>query len=454
MKYLRFILILTVIALALGVFQGEAKAQMKFAYQSTINLQNLSDEAALITFTYYHGTGSNGTPGEQAYETGVELAGNEFRAFTTLPVSTGFKGSVVIASSQPLGAVSNLHGNNMNANASYIGSNSGTSPVNIPLLMKNNWGYDTWFSVQNAGTGDATVTVNYSDGTSDLAVIAQGASETFYQASETHTPTVFSASITSTQPIVVTVVEESSKVVFAYSGFTTTSTLPVMPLINMNNWGYTSSITLQNAGGSPTDVTVNYLPGSAGQACYEKQTIQPGQNATFVSNAFLNTGTTVDSDCLKSSTFVGSAAVVENSASMPLVAVVNQHKLPVNGEAYGGFSVDQATPKLVLPLLMDRNYGWFTSANIMNVGSSAVDIFCDLTGTSVDINESNVGQNEMINVNQANIAAGWVGSGTCYAYEPGTTNIDPNAKIVGVVNELKNGPTDTFMVYEGINVQP
>ncbi len=439
----------------LGAFQGEASAQYKFSYLSTINLQNLSSSEALISFTYYHGTGSNGTAGQVATTADVTLAANEFRAFTTLPVTSGFKGSVVISSSEPLGAVSNIHGNNYAANASYIGSSSGSSPVNIPLLMKNNYGYDTWFSVQNAGTGDATVNVTYSDGTTASKVITQGAAEVFNQALETHTPKIFSASVESGQPVVVTVVEESSKVVFAYSGFPVASTFPVMPLINTNNWSYTTSITLQNSGASPTDVTVTYTPATAGTACTETQTIAAHTNATFATNAFQSTATPVTSTCVKGERFIGSAAVTTNSASMPLVAVVNQHKLPVNGAAYGSFDTSQATPKVVLPLLMDRNYGWFTSANIMNMGSSPIDIHCDLTGTTVKIDASNVAPNAMINVEQLNhVASGWLGSATCYAYQPGTTTIDTSAKIVGVVNELLSGTKDTFMVYEGINVTP
>jgi hypothetical protein len=455
MKYVRFFLIVAILILALGSFQGTASAQYKFSYKSTINVQNLSNSVSTVTFTYYHGTGSNGTAGTEATSTTVDMAANEFRAFTTLPVTSGFKGSVVISSSQPVAAVSNIHGNNQTANASYVGSSSGATTVGIPLLMKNNYGYDTWFNVQNAGSGDATVNVTYSDSTTASKVIKQGASETFNQATETHTPKIFSASVGSDQPIVVTVVEESSKVLFGYSGFASTSTNPVMPLINENNYGYTTSITLQNTGASATDVTVSYTPSKAGTACTETQTIAAHQNATFVTNAFTSTSTTVTSTCVKGSKFIGAAAVTTNSASMPLVAVVNQHKLPVNGEAYGAFSAAQATPKVVLPLLMDRNYSWFTSANIMNVGSSAIDIHCDLSNTSIKIDYADVQPGSMINDEQLNkIANAWLGSATCYAYTPGTTTIDTNAKIVGVVNELKNSSTDTFMVYEGINVAP
>lgn len=455
MKYIRFMLVLVILVMAFGTFHGQVSAQYKYSYLTTINVQNLSGSQNTVQFTYYHGTGSNGTPGTQAYQTVITMLGNEFKALTTLPVPAGFRGSVVLSSSQPLAAVSNISGNNSVANASYVGSSAGATSVSIPLLMKSNYGYDTWFSVQNAGSGDATVNVKYSDGTTASKVIKQGASEVFNQALESHAPKTFSGVVTSNQPVVVTVVEESSTVLFAYNGFTDTSTTPVMPLINENNYGYTSSITLFNSGGAATNVTVSYTPSVAGAACTETQTIPAGKSMTFVTNAFTSTGTPVTTTCVKGTRFIGSAAVTKNSASQPLVAVVNQHKLPTTGEAYGAFAPAKATPKVVFPLLMERNYGWFTSINIMNVGTTTVDIHCDLTNTSVKINRPGIKPGTMINEEQLNkIADKWLGSGTCYAYKPGTTTIDTSAKLVGVVNELLNGSNDTFMVYEGVNVAP
>lgn len=457
MKLLRIFLILAVLFTALGSVSGSVDAQYKYSYQSTVNIQNLANTPGTVTFTYYHGNGSNGTAGSVASTADISLAANEFKAIGTLQVASGFRGSVVISSSTPVASVSNIHGNNKVANASYIGSTTGSTNVRIPLLMKANYGYDTWFSLQNAGSGDANVTINYSDGTSTTAVIKPGASLTFNQATENHPVKVFSAQITSNQPVIAAVIEESSTVLFAYNGFSTGSKRPVMPLINTNNYGYTTSAEIMNIGTQPSDVTVTYTPkpGSGnGTACTETISIPAGSSKTFVTNAF-KAGSTSPSNCAKGARFVGSAAVTANSAEQDLVVVVNQHKLPTNGEAYSGFAPAAATPKVVLPLLMDRNYGWFTSVNIMNVGTSPVKIFCDLTGTSNDIVVDNVQPNQLVNAEQTAIAAGWVGSGTCYAYQPGTTTIDPNAKIVGVVNQLLKGSTkDEFMVYEGINVAP
>ena len=42
---------------------------------------------------------------------------------------------------------------------------AGATEVNLPLVMCNNSGFDTWFNIQNAGASDATVTVTYTPGT-------------------------------------------------------------------------------------------------------------------------------------------------------------------------------------------------------------------------------------------------------------------------------------------------
>jgi hypothetical protein len=157
----------------------------------------------------------------------------------------------------------------------------------LPLLMKNNSGYYTWFNVQNAGSISATVFITYSDGTTTNAGIAAGASHTFDQSTESHPgPATFSASATSSQPMVVAVMEENSSTLFAYSGVPSGSTNPVMPLINANNSGYITGIQIQNTGGSSTDVTVSYTHSTVGTDCTETQTITSGQSKTFALAAF------------------------------------------------------------------------------------------------------------------------------------------------------------------------
>ena len=98
-----------------------------------------------------------------------------------------------------------------------------------------------------------------------------------------------------------------------------------------------------------------------------------------------------------------------------------------------------------MPAINDRNAGFFTSINVMNVGSAETAVECSFTDTTYTVTGT-LQPNETLTDLQANkIQDSYVGSATCRA-----TAAD--AKIVGVVNQLKTGTTDDqFQVYEAIN---
>ncbi len=410
-----------------------------FTYTTGFQVQNLSTSSADITIIYYDPSGSVVTTINDT----IPASGS--KTYFPIHPSAGFNGSAAVASTQPVAAVTNVLGNSGAAGASYVASSAGSTTVYLPLLMKNNSGFNTWFNVQNVGTTAANVTVNYSDGTVAMATVQPGASHTFDQAAETHSQAVFSAVVNSSQPVVATVIEESSSIMFAYTGFTGGSVNPVMPLINANNSGYITGVQIQNIGSSDTTVTVSYTPSQAGTACTETQTIPAGQSKTFALGAFAGSpppGTTTN--CVGGQKFIGSAQVTSNSASQNLVAIVNQLLPGVNGEAYGSFDPSTAGSTAVLPLIMDRNSGWFTGFNVMNVGTSSTTVTCTFTGTSYSVNATlNPGQ-ALTDIQQNKISSGYVGSGTCTATGSG--------QIVAVVNEL--GPSssqDQLLVYEGVS---
>ncbi len=444
MKALRLLIVLALVFIAIGSYSGSAYAGA-FTYTSGFQVQNLEGDTANITIKFYDQATGNIV---SSATTTTTIDPNGSKTFFPLSqVTDGFNGSVVIESDNQVAAVSNVHGNSFAANASYVAAGSGSSPVQIPLLMKNNSGFNTWFNVQNThGSSDANVTVNYSDGTSASGTIKPGAAKTFDQSLETHTPKVFSAQVTSSQPIAITVIEESTALMFAYNGFQVGSTNPVLPLINANNSGFTTGVQIQNTGGTNTTVTLSYTPSTAGTACTETQTIQAGQSATFALAAFDNGA---NSTCTPKAKFIGSAQVTANSASQNLVAVVNQHKIGTNGEAYGSFNTSGATAKLVLPLIMDRNSGYWTGFNVMNVGGASTTVNCTFTGTSYTASATLAPGAALNDLQNGKISSGYVGSATCTA----TGGADP--KIVAVVNELgPSGTADQLLVYEGINVTP
>lgn len=421
----------------IGLSAAQNASAFFFSYTSGFQVQNLSGTTANIVVTFYDNSGNptavNGT-----------VPANGSTTFFPLPsqVPSGFDGSAVISSDQAVAAVVNVLGTGVVPSAaSYVGFQQGASSLLIPLLQKANSGFNSWFKVQNTGSAAANVTVTYSDGTAPIVrAIPPGASSTFDQSQEAHNAAVFAAQVTSNQPIAATVIQEDQRTLFAYNAFPSGVGNPVLPLINANNSGYITGVQIQNGGSQPTNVTVTYTPSSAGAACTETQTIAAGQSATFALNAFAST--VAGENCAAGAAFVGSAAVTGNSASQPLVAVVNQLLPGVNGGSYGGFDPAAATGTAVLPLIMDRNSGYYTGFNVVNVGSGAVTVNCAFTGgVGYTVSQAlNPGQG-LTAIQNNQIANGYVGSGTCTA---------AGGKIVAVVNELGAAAGDQLLVYEGI----
>ncbi|MFZ6027659.1 MAG: hypothetical protein ACOYYS_08090 [Chloroflexota bacterium] len=437
MKIVRLFVVLALALAAFG-FSGHAQAGA-FTYTSGIQVQNLEASEANVTLTYY---AQDGTVAANPSDT---IAASGSKTYFPIHASDGFNGSVVISSDKQVASVVNILGNNGAAAASYVGTGTGSTTVLIPLLMKGNAGYNTWFNVQNTGSADAAVSVAYSDGTNVGPVtIKAGASHTFDQATETHSAAVFSAVVTSDQPVAAAVIEESSAVMFAYSGFAAGVTNPVMPLINANNGGYITGVQIQNAGDAATNVTVSYTPAGAGTACTETRSIPAKGSVTFALAAFANDNEPTVENCVGLARFVGSAAVTTNSGSQPLVAIINQLLPGRNGEAYGSFNASVAGTTVVMPLIMDDNGGYFTGFNVQNVGSAATTVNCTFTNSTYTVSAT-LDAGEALNDLQNDMGTtAYVGSATCTAGTGG--------QIVAVVNELgASGSADQLLVYEGIN---
>lgn len=438
MKKIVLLLVVSLLLFAVGASHVGAQPS---SYTSCFQVQNLdSGSDATIQMNYYEQ--GNGTPVASPSDTVTAGSSNTYCPLSA--VSAGFNGSMVISSNVSISAIANVSGDAgfSSYNASYTGFSGGATTVNLPLLFANNFGYYTWFNVQNTSASeDATVNVSYSDGTSEgPIVIGPGQSYTFDQADETHTEAVLAGTITSDEPIVATVMEvgpSGQPMLFGYNGFTSGSTNPVMPLVQSNNFGFTTGIQVQNTGGTSTEVTLTYSPSDAGSSCTDTKTIAPGDSETFG----------LQDSCIWTQTFVGSAEVTGNSASQDLVAIVNQQNFSTfKGASYSAFDPASGTSEVVMPLIMDQNFGYFTGFNIANVGSDSTTVDCSFTGSGVTINETLAAGDAFTAVQFNVLPAGYVGAATCTA-SGGSDNA-----IVGVVNQSRTtGTQDTFLTYEATN---
>jgi len=342
--------------------------------------------------------------------------------------------------------------------SSYTGFSEGSGSAAMPIINKKNFGISTWFNVQNAGAADTTVTVKYSGQNCDQnATIKPGASKTFNQETYACLPDGYNGAATVTASaggsIVASAIQNAPAGLFAYSGFTSGSVAPVMPLVSNNVYGIHTAIQIQNIGNSSTNVTVSYTPADAkSTACTETKTIAAGSPQIFALYAFSLNGPTT-SNCKFGQWFVGSAQVTTNTAGQNLVAVVNQTNLKNKGSAYNSFDPNSATSTVVMPLIMDA-YSIYTGYNVVNVGGAATTVTCKYAGLSASFDDSATLQpGKAMNAVQlnsgfpANTPGGYVGGATCTASASGS--------ILGVVNQANSNPAtannDTTLTYEAFN---
>jgi len=444
-KTVRILLGLSLLA-ALLIPASVASAQLG-AYGSSFQVQNLTSEEATIVITFYN---QDGTVATTVDDTIAASSSNTYFAVTTPGLPDTFTGSAVISSDKEIRAIHNLDASNFTYGASSSGYTAGATALSLPLIMRANSGYTTWFNVQNAGSGTATVSVAFAAGldgtdwTHPDVTIEPGAAYTFDQTDMTNLGAVFvgSATVTSDQPIVATVVEVGPTTLYAYDGFTDGDPAIVGPLFQYYNAGFSSSVQVQNTGSTATTVTLDYTPSFAGVACEETQTIEPGAAGTFGLFAFAVAG----NDCNTKNpgtAFVGSVTVQTNSANEDLVAIVNQHNFSTGkASAYSAFRPDEAKQCTSLPLIMDRNSNYWTGISIINVGA-ATNVTIDYTGAPANEVIALGAGASAITLNMNALGAGYVGSASVC----GANASDQILVIVNEQNLTVNG--DQLFTYNG-----
>lgn len=436
--------ILFALGLALLPAQRVA-AQQGITWTTGFRVQNLGTATANVNVQLYNPDGSSaGTINDT-------INASDGKTYFPVPnVPAGFQGSAVISADQQIAAILNISGNNFAYNESALGISQPSNTVRLPLIMRNNAGFSTWFAVQNAGTAPASVTVQFSANpgagnnfTTSAQTIAPGASAIFDQATQSQLGNLFvgSAIVTGNQPLAVVVNQTGTgnlRQLLAYSGFASGSSNVILPLVQQANAGFNTGISVQNSGTTTATVTVTYgpnlVPGGSPLA-NDTATLDPGRSAVFLKSG--------------AARYVGSATVT-TGAGQEVVVVVNQFSSR-SGTAYEGINNASATDKVSLPLLMARNGGFDTGVQCRHLGSGNVTITLTYTPNTVPGSTFNpppasqsVAAGTPFNVQQGLFPDRYVGSGIV------TTN--PPTPVVCIVNQLNNTATDDrFLTYNGVN---
>jgi len=482
MKRTRTLVLVAGLILALVVPLGMVLAAGPSTYGSAFQLQNLEDATANITIKFYNTDGSVATT---ITDTISASGSNNYFAVLVSGLPDPFSGSAVVSSDKELRAIHNLYGDDLAfGGAASAGYTAGSADLSLPLIMRNNSGYTTWFSVQNAGSVASTTAVTFTAGsvgsnyTPAAVTIEPGASYRFDQADTTQLGDVFigSARIVSTngQPLVATAVEVGPASLFAYDGFSSVASTFVVPLFHYNNAGYVSSINVQNAGNQDTTVTISYAPsddgagGTYGTACQETQTVAAGASATFGLYAFVSVDPPGAADYVcdchtknPGTRFIGSGTVSANTGSQSLVAVVNQLKGSTgHASAYNAFGPNDGSQCASLPLVMDRNSNYWTSINIVNVGSASTTVTIEYSANAKSGSQTygQIPDDEVFSLD--------AGKSRSILHAPGADPIlddyvgsarvcgaNSNDELLMIVNELNVVASgDTLYTYNGFNL--
>jgi hypothetical protein len=279
-----------------------------YGYYSNVVVQNASSAVIDIDVEIY----ASGNPTPVATQSATDVEANGFAYFEQeglAQLATNQFYSAKIVGTGQVAAVVNIYGRGGVAEQlySYNPFASGSTTAYAPVILNSYYGYNSALIIQNLGTSNADVTITYTDGTEKTTTIAPGAADSRYTPAEgipSGANGLWGAEVecTNGQPIVVLVNESTGmNRAASYSGFASGARTVSAPIVMKRYYFYNTSITCQNIGTGPADLSVSYsgvsvatsydnVPVNSTQLIY-----QPGESS--LSNNWIGSATiTSDQD--------------------------------------------------------------------------------------------------------------------------------------------------------------
>lgn len=434
--------VLVAVCLMAGSYYGRVGSAQPLAaptWSSGFQIQNLDPaNPATVTIIYRDQNGS------VVYtQSGLSIPAGGSTTIFPLPVS-GFDGSVEVQSDRPVAAITNLLTSNPTMLDSYVGVTSPGTQAFLPLIMRDNSGYSTTVYIQNTGSAQANVTLEYRRTGSPAVVktrpltIPVGGRATvrqFEDDADLGSKWVGSIRVSSDQPIATVVTQSNGSILFSYNGFSQGSQRMYLPLIMCGNSGWCTGLQAMNVGSAPTTITLKVdgvVRDTVSLGPYESKTWYPVPPGSMESR------------------HVGSA-VLEASPGGQIVAIVNELNTGLNqGMSYVGFSGGTSTVNL--PLVMTNNNNYQVGVQIQNLGPNDVNVRV----RAVSSQDGSVARDDTVTV---------PGNGSKTLYPavgaiPGpkfvgsmTVSGPPGSQLVAIANQITDPqqPGDTSAVYNGFN---
>lgn len=298
---------------------------------------------------------------------------------------SGFIGSIVTSSDQPLVALVNLTnrqaGNNGVANgkaaAIYSGVDGSTAATSIsfPLAKYNFFNKTTTFYLQNAGSAATTIDVTFNFGgttypytTPSIAPGQMVAVDPGLAGVPAGNANTGAMSLTASQPIAGAMLEHEhtasvGTVLQGSSGFTPSELGQTVycPTIKKNFFGRNSGLQVQNAHSAAQNITVTYVDSGGTETTSTYNNLASGASVTFIQDPVIGNGLY--------------SAKVEGAVG-PVAAIVNESEIPLvnarqTSTTYNCQSATTATTKVSYPAYKEGFFGRTSALQIQNVGATA-----------------------------------------------------------------------------------
>jgi hypothetical protein len=387
MKKILYILLLAVFLIPMTGVRAQAESSNVSSAPGTwvasINIQNPSGSPANVTISFFNSTGTDvlDFPVTPAIPAG---GSRSLYLPTDITALGGGQFSAVLSSDQPVMTVVNMSSSAPYTGDSYVGVPQGSTTQYFPGLYNNYYGFSSELVLQNSGTGTASIKIQFYNQVTGATVgspytdtIPANASKTYTLSSLSpalpsgNTSGLLSAVVTETTTQTIAGIASSWTAAYhgefsSYNGFAGGATAIYVPALYVNYYHFVSSLTVQNIGTFPTDVTVFFSNGVSKTV----SALAPGAAKQWYlpSEAGLPSGNTNG---------VFSAKITSASSgghpAQSIVALVNSEDKTA-GSLASYDSIANATGTVLCPVVLKAYYLWFSAETIQNVGTSPTNI--------------------------------------------------------------------------------
>ena len=372
-----------------------------------IQLQNVGTDKATVSINSYE-SNSSAAPIGKSVE--VPKDGSTTLLPQDLNLSSGFQGSAVVSSDQPLNAIVNVTnrqaaGNGITgglAAAQYQGVNSPATELSFPLVKRDHFGKTTTFSIQNAGSVAAKVYATFKVGAGTFTFespLVEPGRMVIINPSAAQVPSgngvsVGSLTITSTQSLAGVVAEHGSEqpavLLQSTRAFAPNdgNAKAYAPIIKNEFFNRFTGLQVQNVSGASVTINVTYN-GSAGTCAGQTFTNSAPNVADGASHTFVHlvgqAGNTMPTGCLASATIDapgGKVVAIVNEAFVSSFLSGGGNGGRQEATTYSAVGDSAATTEVKAPLYKEHSFNKGTGLQIQNVGTgNATNVIATFVGS-------------------------------------------------------------------------